>query len=159
MLPESPCSVNTFVEIDGLRVQVTGRGLTAQEAARNLADTIAATRTALAPQPPTIGEMLESACVKAIAAEDDGLAARAMGAALLVLRGAVTPPNTVEHVWQVQGSADAPYVVDLHDEEAPGGRSCTCPDWQHRNGPDKPARCCKHQLAALMAAKTQGINM
>ncbi len=160
MLPESPCSVNTFIEIEGVgRVQVTSRGFTAVDAAANLRDTIAATRQALAPQPPTIGALLEAACIKAIAQQDDGLAAKAVQAALLVLRGAVTPPNVVQGVWLVQGSAELPYVVDLHDVDAPGGRSCNCPDWTHRNGPDKEPHACKHICATMLAAKTQGITL
>lgn len=104
-------------------------------------------------------EELEAACIKAIAYQDEGLAAKAMQAALLVLRGAVTPPSVVQGVWLVQGSQDLPYVVDLHDVDAQGGRSCNCPDWTHRNGADKEPHACKHICAAMLAAKTQGMPL
>ena len=156
---EAPCSCNVFVDVNGLRVQVTGRGDGPREAARHLAATIAEVQHELAPAPPTIGELLEKACRAAVARDEDGVAVKALQAAMLVLRGAVSPPTAVQHAWLVQGSADLPYVVDMADADAPGGRSCNCPDWEHRNGPDLPVHSCKHILACCLMAKTQGLAL
>ena len=123
-LPEAPCSVNTFIDVDGYgRTQVTGRGWNAEEAAANLRDTICATRKALAPAPPTVGALLECALRKALARGDEKLAARATSAAMLVLAGKVAPHTAVVDHYSVTGSQPEPYVVNLDDPDAPGGHS------------------------------------
>lgn len=152
-LPESPCSVNTFIDVDGYgRTQVTGRGWSAEEAAANLKETICATRKALAPEPPTVGALLECALRKALAKGDEKLAARATSAAMLVLAGKVLPHTAVVDHYSVQGSQPEPSVVNLHDPDAPGGHSCTCKDWTMRNEPGV-SHCCKHLAAVILYRK------
>src|ERR1043166_2134674 len=98
-MPEAACSVNGYFHIDGYadRFQATGRGHNAADAARNLADTINATRAALEtpPPPPSREERLSAllACglTKAVAKHDYDLVCRLSKAAALVLSGAVEP--------------------------------------------------------------------
>ena len=70
VLPEAPCSVTGKVTIDctSLQVQITGRGTTGSEAARHYAETLTATRAALAPPaPPTRQERLATLLAKGLA--------------------------------------------------------------------------------------------
>src|ERR1043166_10055323 len=97
-MPEAACSVNGYFHIDGYadRFQATGRGHSAADAARNLADTIRATRAALeTPPPPPSREARLSALLacglrKAVAKHDYDLVGRLSKAAAVVLSGAVS---------------------------------------------------------------------
>lgn len=151
MLPEAPCSVNGFFEVEGYgRLQATGRGITPQDAAQNLADTMAATREALAPpaaEPKTreaqVAELLACWLGKAVARKDFGLVERLSKGAALVLAGMVELGNR-PGVLAVR-SASSPetwYEVE--------GRTCTCQDYACHVRKGEPEYACKHITAAAM---------
>ena len=155
-LPESPCSVNAYLHIPGIadRVQVTGRGMTAHEAAANLRDLIAETKAVLAPpqalpQPAPaiadrtqqIGALLACGLKKATKKGDWTLVERLGKAAALVLSDAVSLGER-EGMLAVQSQShpDHYYEVD--------GIACSCPDFEmHVRTPNY---YCKHGLAAAM---------
>ena len=155
LLPEAACSVNGYFHIDGYadRFQATGRGHNAADAARNLADTIHATRAALEtpPPPPSREERLSAllACGlrKAVAKHDYDLVCRLSKAAALVLSGAVEPTASPA-VMAVRSQAHPETWYEV------GGAVCSCPDSQKhaRNG---EKYLCKHGLAVAMMAKLE----
>ena len=156
-MPEATHSVNLFFEVAGYgKAQATGRGHNAADAARNLADTIRATRAALEtpPPPPSREERLSAllACGlrKAVAKQDYDRVCRLSKAAALVLSGAVEPTAS-------------PAVLAVRSQEHPEtwyeveSGKCTCPDSQKhvRNG---EKYLCKHSLATAMVAKLEADN-
>ena len=147
-LPEAACSVNGYFHVEGYtdRFQATGRGHNAEDAARNLADTIRATRAALETPPPPSREVRLSALLacgltKAVVKHDYDLVCRLSKAAALVLSGAVEAGER-EGMLAVRSQEDANqyYAVD--------GMQCSCPDWErHARKGDKLH--CKHILATM----------
>lgn len=151
-LPEAACSVNLFFEIDVRygKAQATGRGATPAEAARNLHETIEATRQALAPQLPTreeaLAALLAKGLAKAVSKEDWGLCERLSKSAALLLSGAVQP-------------TDSPAITAVRSATHPdtwyevAGTVCSCKNSvQHVQAGDSHYLC-KHALAVLLARK------
>ena len=154
-MPEAPCSVNLFFEVEGYgKAQATGRGLTPTEAAANLQGTIAATRAALAPvpvEPPVrsmearLSTLLACGLDKAWTKGDEGLGERLVKAARLVRSGAVQPGNR-EGLLTVRSSQSNDHWYEVE------GSTCTCQDWtRHAQAGGK--HCCKHVLASMMWAR------
>lgn len=156
-LPEVPCSVNGFFHVDGYpdRFQATGRGSTAQDAARNLRDTITATKTALeAPVPTTreqrLSTLLTCGLTRAVAKGDWGLVQRLSKAAALALSGAVE--YTGEGATDVRSQREPTQTWYTVGEDG----SCTCQDWRvHHKGDGEPRYRCKHVLAVLMVVRLE----
>ena len=139
-LAEAPCSINAHVDINGLRVQVTGRGLTPEDAASNFRQTLAAMQPPPVPTPKTlaaqVAELLACGLGKASAAQDWPLVERLSKAAALVLAGMVELGDRPGMLAvRSMANPDTWYEVE--------GKLCTCPDAQHH-----PERVCKHVLAA-----------
>ena len=145
-LAEAPCSVNLKFAIGacGQMVQATGRGLTGAEAAKNLRETIEATKHALAPPaPPTREECLQQLYAKGLACaksrNDFALAQRLGKAMALVTFGLVEPDHSPgTYVVRSEGTPDTWYAVDVQGH-------CSCPDAAYH-----PKRPCKHVLALTM---------
>jgi hypothetical protein len=152
-LPEAACSVNGYFHIDGYadRFQATGRGHSAADAARNLADTIRATRAALETPPPPpsreqrLSALLACGLTKAVAKHDYDRVCRLSKAAALVLSGAVEPTASPA-VMAVRSQAHPETWYEV------SGAVCSCPDSvKHvRNG---EKYLCKHGLAVAMMTK------
>lgn len=53
-LPEAPCSINMFFEVNGMKGQATGRGDTPKKAVANLQETMEEARRAFAPPVPQL---------------------------------------------------------------------------------------------------------
>lgn len=163
LLPEAPCSVNLFFEVQGYgKAQATGRGTTPQEAVANLQGTIQATRAALAtraaietppapPAPPSreaqLATLLTCGIQRALSKGDMGLIERLSKAMVLVLSDAVTP-GMHEATWTVRSEANS----DTSYEVSHGG-ACTCKDWKHRNKTGESTYRCKHILAVLFTER------
>ena len=154
-MPEATHSVNGYFFIQGHRerYQATGRGWSAQEAAQNLADTIAATREALAPPVPEpktreaqVAELLTCWLGKAAARGDFGLVERLSKAAALVLAGMVELGNR-PGMLAVRSSKDAGTWYDVE------GRTCTCQDYTCHARKGEPEHACKHIAAAALHLK------
>jgi len=151
VLPEAPCSVNAHVELDGLRVQITGRGLTPAEAAANFRGTLAAMQPAPAPDPAPVAssrtEQLSALLIswlgKATARGDWALVEKLSRGAALVLADKVQPghrPGLV--VVESRTHADQWYEVE--------GRQCSCPDYQCHVRKGEPEHVCHHIAAAAL---------
>lgn len=153
---EAPCSVNSKIEIAGMTLQVTGRGTTAGEMARNFRESVEALRAELAPQPPTVAEQVAriKSCwlEKAVVKGNLDCAQRIIKAAALVLKGAVQQSSD-QSVWYVRSqSTENTYCVTLisrADEST--GYACGCDDSQFRSPSGKSP--CKHGLAVAMYNK------
>jgi len=108
-LPEAPCSVNCFFEVNGMKAQATGRGRTPKEAAEHLRGTVKET-IAVFHEPLSFEDRIARCIAKwiKIAAEnDDWEAIERIGiAASLVVRG---------HVFEHPDAHDM-HVVWGHDE-------------------------------------------
>ena len=157
-LPEAACSVNVMFDLPGYgKAQATGRGANADEAAANLASTIAATRAALAPVPAAVAVVVEPPALsntqrvahmlacgldKAMARQDVALVERLSKAAALVLGGAVAPGER-DGLLTVRSQAEPETWYSVEAGQ------CTCKDWSlHTKAGAK--FCCKHVLSAMM---------
>lgn len=147
--PEAPASINTFIERDGLRYQVTGRGTTAAEAVAQVRALIAEldgpAAVAVVTQ-PTVAEQVGALLAKGLACaakhNDPALAGRVSSAAWLVLSGAVEPTDcTAVLAVRSQAHPESWYEVT--------GQVCTCKAWEYSAKAGKPTPC-KHVLAAEM---------
>lgn len=149
LLPEASCSVNLRFAVGpyGQMAQATGRGMTAAEAARNLRETMEATRAELAPPPPPtrearLAQLLACGLTRAVAKGDGGLVERLAKAAALVLSGAVEPTERAQALAvRSQRDMNVWYTVE--------GLACSCPDWGKRRGDETPYHC-KHRLAVWL---------
>lgn len=148
-LPESPCSVNAHVEINGLRIQVTGRGHTADEAATNFRATLAAMQPP-APEPPPpltreqrIAELLTCWLGKAVQRGDFGLVERLSKGAALVLGHQVERSDRA-NVLAVRSTKNPETWYEVE------GRQCTCPGYQTHVRYSKAEHVCKHICAAAL---------
>jgi len=150
-LPEAPCSVNAHVDLDGLRVQITGRGLTPEEAAANFRGTLAAMQPAPAPQPPAparsrseqLGTLLGCWLGKASARQDWALVEKLSRGAALILAEKVQlghRPGLI--VVGSQTHDDQWYEVE--------GRQCSCPDYQCHARKGMMDHVCHHVAAAAL---------
>lgn len=152
-IPEAPCSVNMkfAIGVGGQMAQATGRGITGAEAARNLRDTIEATRYAFAPPAPLtreerLGALLACGLSRAVAKGDLALAERLSKAAVLVLVGAVEPGERAG-VMAVRSQRDSTLWYEVE-----GMAQCSCPDSKkHRT--DETKYFCKHSFAVILAQK------
>lgn len=156
-LPEAPCSVNTHVDVAGLRIQITGRGYTGDEAALNFRDTLAAMRVALETPAPaldpeeTLGEVATRWMAHVAQQGDVASLERLTKALALVVMGHVVPIAEVPgdpplHAWRVTAmDGTRAYDVAMQADIA----ACPCKDYQHR-APDNPRFLCKHGLAVLL---------
>ncbi|HEY5865106.1 MAG TPA: SWIM zinc finger family protein [Candidatus Tectomicrobia bacterium] len=150
-LPESPCSVNVFFEIEGYgRAQATGRGLTADEAASNLRETVMATKKALEAPPVVsmearLGALITCGMQRATKKGDWALVEKLANAAAIVLSGAVEPGER-EGLTAVRSQKNPETWYSVEEN------TCTCPAWEHavRKGEKQP---CKHVLAAHLSAR------
>lgn len=160
--PEALCSVNIRFQIPGYADfgQATGRGDTPEQAARNLTETIAATKAALAPAPAPQTELLSAprtreqilaglltcGMQKAVAKGDMGLVERLAKAAALVLSASVEPTDRAD-CTAVRSACHAETWYEV--ETSTGKHTCSCPDYQHHR--DEAKRyCCKHIAAVMM---------
>ena len=142
-LPEAPCSITGKITIDctGHQVQITGRGLNGNDAARNYAETLSAIRIALAPPaPPTRQERLAALLMKGLACaverKDFALAQRLGKAAALVAFEMVEPGHVAgTYVVRSQTTPDTWHEIDEHGQ-------CDC-RWAQFH-PEEP---CTHRLA------------
>lgn len=161
-MTEAPCSLNAFVDVNNIRVQVTGRGETPTEAINRFYDLMSALMpptpsVAAEPElePPTapvptlesqVASLLACGLSKATARQDWPLVARLSHAAALVLAGAVEMGSVAgEMAVRSQANPDTWYTV--------ADRTCTCPDYQRAARADNTKHCCKHILAVSMWAR------
>lgn len=137
--PEAPCSVNAHVELDGLRVQVTGRGATPAEAVAHFRGTLAALQPPPAPRSleTQVAAILATGLGKAMQAQDYPLVERLAKAAAMVIAGMVQTEDAGVFLVQSRTHAGQHYRVEQG--------VCPCPDATHR-----PERACCHKLAAAM---------
>lgn len=145
---EAPCSINAHLDIQGLRVQITGRGTTPAEAAHNFQGTLAAMQPA--PEVKSlhqrVGDVLVHWLGKAAGRGDFGMVERLSKGAALVLAGMVEPGNSPTE-WAVR-SATSPetwYSVTLADQ-----KSCTCQDYVCHARKGQPEHACTHLCAAAL---------
>ena len=158
LLPDVPCSVNGFFEVEGYgRLQATGRGWTPEEAAENLIGTMDAVRQRLAPVEPSsvekVGTTLACWLTKAINREDWGLVERLSKGAAIVLAGHCEPGNTPQSIAVKSQSATETtwYEVELHK----GTSVCSCKDYEHSlrklvEAGHEASYACKHICAAAL---------
>jgi len=144
---------------------VTGRGNDAAEAARNLTETIQATKAALAPgekrearsekqedrsREQIVAGLLTCGMQKAVAKGDMGLVERLAKAAALVLGDRIQTTDTPDVYRVLSLTNDTHYLV------VATALTCTCPDWHKHNGEAQEKRhLCKHVLATIMDQRVQ----
>lgn len=151
------CAVSGWFRVDGQEksYKASGEGDTPDEAAANLAATIAATRQALPhvakSREAQVGVLLARGIACAVRKGDQALLDRLSKAAFLVLSDAVTPTADPD-VWSVRSMADAGQAYDV----LAGSHACGCPDWQRRHAAGDTTYTCKHGLAVLMMLRLQG---
>jgi len=143
---------------------VTGRGDTPEQAARNLTETIQATKAALAPAPAAQTEplhaprsreqvlagLLTCGMQKAVTKGDMGLVERLAKAAAIVLakEHLYQDPNTPDH-YELLGQMRHAQMTLYHVN--PRTLHCTCPDFSTHNSEAQEKRhMCKHLLAVMM---------
>lgn len=161
--PESPCSVNAFIELPSVgRTQITGRGFTGDEAALHFRETLHAMRTAFEPAPApkreTLGEVATRWLARAAQNHDYALVERIAKAVALVVAGCVRRTMEDDDVITDAAPVDAYHVQSLDAEKcyrvgASGNIadivSCTCKDFSYRSN-EQQGFLCKHGLAALL---------
>lgn len=153
LLPEAACSINGRFFITGYSdsFQVTGRGASPQEAARNLKGTMDATREALAPTPLAPREerlalLVARGTQKALAARDYPRLERLTKAYILVVRGFVEEvifDDKPQGIWKVHSQQDP-----IHTTYSVQGRTCDCPD--ARRHAEDTHYFCKHSTAVCL---------
>lgn len=142
-LAEAPCSINGHANINGMTVQVTGRGFSGEEAASNFRHTLAAIQPVpVEPAPRTreqrLAALLTCGLGKAAAKQDWPLIERLSKAAALVLSGAVQMGDRPGLVCiRSQANPETWYEVEAGH--------CSCPDAQKHQ-----ERACKHRLAMVL---------
>ena len=147
---EANVSLNTFVEADGLRIQVTGRGATADEAVSHLREAVQALQTP--PAPPTRTAQMAALLAKgidcAVRTGDMKLVERLSKAAALVLSDAVQPSDSPT-VRTVASQTASQHWHDVTVETL----ACTCVDYYRRHQEGDEKYLCKHGLAVAMTAR------
>lgn len=147
--PEMPCSITAHVDMDGLRVQITGRGPTPADAAAQFRGTLAAMQPAPVTSPSRtaqIAALLTCWLDKAVTRQDWPLVETLSKGAALALAGAVEPGDRVG-VVAVRSAThpDTWYEVE--------GLTCTCPAYQQHVRKGVPEYACKHRCAAAFVAR------
>jgi hypothetical protein len=149
--------MNLLVEVPGYanRCQVTGRGTSGVEAARNLKDGVDALTAAFAPVAPLpsrtarLAALLACGTAKALAAGDDARIDRLARAYVIVMRGMVEE-ITMDGVGQGRYEVRSQSAPDSGRYEVCGQR-CACQD-ARRHAEDK-GWYCKHSIAALYVTR------
>lgn len=146
-LPEAPCSVNCFFEVNGMKAQATGRGRTPKEAADNLRDTIKETMAAFSDTlsfPKRIAQCVARWIKNAAEQEAWEDIARIGVAASLVVRGHVFDHPDADDMYVVWGHDD----VDQYFVHKVTGCGCGEPGgWN-----------CEHGKAVLLAQTCNAIG-
>lgn len=152
--PEAPVSINGRVVLPSTDVvQVTGRGLTGQEAAQRYKDGVEALTALYTPAPPRtreaiLSEYLARGTLKALKHGDFQLVERLTKAFVVAVKGYVEPAAHAGK-WAVRSQENPSTWYDVE------GGTCSCPDWRkHSRGAAQVYRC-KHVLAVCLEEKVQ----
>lgn len=153
-LAEAPCSINGHATINGMTVQVTGRGFTGEEAASNFRHTLAAIQPPVVeakPEPKSretqLAELLTCWLSKAVSRGDFGLVERLSKGAALVLADKVQLGNA-PGVIAVRSSKEDMTWYDVSFTS--GQKSCTCQDYVCHARKGQSEHPCKHVCAAAL---------
>lgn len=149
---EAPISINTFVEIDGLKMQVTARGTSPAEAVANLHGAVdaltQAPKAAVLSVTEQVGALLAKGLECAVRKGDYKLVERLGKAAALVLSHAVQPGES-DTIMTVLSQTEGSHWYDVTVETL----ACTCVDYYKRHQDGHEKYLCKHGLAVAMAAR------